>query len=281
MGRKKIGFAARLTAALAVLAAVSCLLAWGAERIRVQREYESRQAEILRQARDAERREKERTLQRAAKDALAREAAQNPLEGRTENEMPDWDALRQKNPDIYAWISIPEIGLEYPVLQNERDDYYLNHNSDGAEDASGSIYSNSCNRKDFSDFNTILYGHNMKDGSMFGSLSSIGQNQHEESAIYIYIEEKKLKYIVYAVVEFSDVYLPDMYGIRSSRGLESFLHAVENSPAFYQSKEAKAVEADRILTLSTCTGRDGSRRCLVVAGLAQEYSTEALAAVQP
>ena len=58
MGRKKIGFAARLTAALAVLAAVSCLLAWGAERIRVQREYESRQAEILRQARDAERRER-------------------------------------------------------------------------------------------------------------------------------------------------------------------------------------------------------------------------------
>ena len=83
------------------------------------------------------------------------------------------------------------------------------------------------------------------------------------------------------MVEFSDVYLPDMYGVRSSQGLESFLHAVENSPSFYGSKEAQAVEADRILTLSTCTGRDGSRRCLVVAGLVQEYPAEALASVRP
>ena len=72
------------------------------------------------------------------------------------------------NPDVYAWIDVPGTEISYPVLQSAEDNsYYLEHTIEGEKTLPGAIYSENYNSKDFSDYNTILYGHNMRNGTMF------------------------------------------------------------------------------------------------------------------
>lgn len=79
----------------------------------------------------------------------------------------DFEQLKAQNPDIYAWISVPGTGIDYPVLQKSDakdpyDNYYLNHQVDLSEGFPGVIYSQPVNRRDFMDAVTVLYGHNLK-----------------------------------------------------------------------------------------------------------------------
>ena len=83
----------------------------------------------------------------------------------------DFDELKKQNSDIYAWINIPGTSVDYPVLRCEDDNsYYLNHTVDKKKSIYGSIYTENYNGADFADFNTVVYGHNMKNGTMFGTL---------------------------------------------------------------------------------------------------------------
>lgn len=88
-------------------------------------------------------------------------------EGKYEYLQIDFDGLRKVNPDVIAWIDIPGAGISYPVLQGEDNSYYLTHLASGQFGISGSIFMDYHNRQDFSDQNTIIYGHNMKDDSMW------------------------------------------------------------------------------------------------------------------
>ncbi len=93
-----------------------------------------------------------------------------PMRPHLENTI-DFSALQEKNADIYAWIQIPGTLVDYPVLQHSTDRlYYLNHTIDGTAGLPGSIYSEAIHPKDFSAPMTVLYGHNMRNDTMFGSL---------------------------------------------------------------------------------------------------------------
>ena len=78
--------------------------------------------------------------------------------------------LKKVNPDVIAWIQIPALDISYPVVQGKDNYYYLHHMFDGQENKNGSIFVDYHNQPDFLDSNTIVYGHNMKNGSMFGTL---------------------------------------------------------------------------------------------------------------
>ena len=85
----------------------------------------------------------------------------------------DFDALKEKNEEIYAWITVPGTQIDYPVVQSGSDDsFYMHRGIDRGYLYAGAIYTERKNNKDFTDFNTVLYGHNMKDGSMFAGLHS-------------------------------------------------------------------------------------------------------------
>ncbi len=80
----------------------------------------------------------------------------------------DFDELQAMNPDIYAWVTIPDTDISYAVLQRDGDDdqeYYSKHSENGAYYSGGSIFSQDYNQKDFSDPMTVLYGHNLRNGS--------------------------------------------------------------------------------------------------------------------
>ena len=105
----------------------------------------------------------------------------------------DWNALWEQNEDIYAWIYIPNTNIDYPVLQHATDDtYYLEYNLDGSKGRPGCIYSeHKYNSKDFMDFNTALYGHNMRVGTMFATLHNFEDSTffNENRYIYIYLPD--------------------------------------------------------------------------------------------
>ncbi len=92
----------------------------------------------------------------------------------------DFDALKQVNEDVIGWIYCEGTVIDYPVLQGEDNDLYLHHAYDGAYSVSGSIFVDSGNREGFVDSNTIIYGHHMKNGSMFASLSKWSEQQYYE-----------------------------------------------------------------------------------------------------
>ena len=80
-------------------------------------------------------------------------------------------ALQQINPDAFAWIRIPGTAIDYPVLQREGDNsYYLDHTAEGIQAAEGAIFTEDYNTKTFEDVNTVIYGHDMKNGTMFQNL---------------------------------------------------------------------------------------------------------------
>ena len=93
---------------------------------------------------------------------------------KSENALPpitvDFSALCEFNPDVVGWLFCPDTPINYPVLQGENNDSYLRRGLDGSYLLSGSIFVDSKNRPDFSDSNTVIYGHNMKDDSMFSCL---------------------------------------------------------------------------------------------------------------
>ena len=87
----------------------------------------------------------------------------------------DFDELQAMNPDIYAWVTIPDTDISYAVLQRDGDDdqeYYSKHSENGAYYSGGSIFSQDYNQKDFSDPMTVLYGHNLRNGRMFAQLTT-------------------------------------------------------------------------------------------------------------
>ena len=117
----------------------------------------------------------------------------------------DFDTLQEKNPDVYAWIQIPGTLVDYPILQHPTDRlYYLNHTIDGTAGLPGSIYSEAIHPKDFSAPMTVLYGHNMRNGTMFGSLHDYEDPAEltEAPYVYSYLPEKTLVYQVFAAVRF-------------------------------------------------------------------------------
>lgn len=166
----------------------------------------------------------------------------------------DLAALRAVNPDVVGWIHIPNTQVNYPLMQGEDNQFYLEHTWEGSENPYGSIFLEWRNSPDLTDFNTILYGHNMSNGSMFGDLSRFEYQWFWQWNRYIYLvtDEGILRYEIFACYP-ADVQ-SDTYRIRFS-GLEdreAFLAmALENSQI---DTGITPAPTDRIITLSTCTG---------------------------
>ena len=89
----------------------------------------------------------------------------------------DFAGLQAVNPDVIAWIDIPGLSVSYPVVQGEDNSYYLHHLFTGEYNSSGSIFADCHNQPDFTDQNTIIYGHNMKTGSMFQNLHNYQERE--------------------------------------------------------------------------------------------------------
>lgn len=187
----------------------------------------------------------------------------------------DWEKLKEENEDIYAWIYIPNTHVDYPILQHESNDaYYLSYNLDGSKGYPGCIYTERINEKDFSDHNTLIYGHNMKNGTMFHDLHEFKDETFfkENRYIFIYTPEELLIYDIFASYKFTDAHILYTYDCYTEEGFQNYLDMVyEDYGKSGNFREGVEVTGeDHIITLSTCVGGEDDKR-YVVQGVLVEY----------
>ena len=179
----------------------------------------------------------------------------------------DLAALQAVNGDVIGWISIPGTLVSYPLLQGEDNDYYLRHTWNRVKNSVGSIVMEHLVSSDLSDFNTLIYGHDMRNGSMFGSLHQYENMEHWEAhpKVYITTAAGVYQYDIFAAYEAK---LDEItYGLQISEPStkQKFIqHGLDSSVI---DTGIIPTEKDRILTLVTCTGRDYSGRWVVQAVL--------------
>lgn len=177
----------------------------------------------------------------------------------------DLSELRAVNSDVVGWIHIPGTEIDYPVLQGEDNDYYLHHTWQHRENIVGSIFMDYRNAAGFSDFNSILYGHHMRDGSMFRDLILYEKEQFRQEHPYIYLVDgtgKCTRYTVFAVYE-TETQLTYTVEFEDERLQAQWLSDCVNRSEF--EAETLPGAGDEILTLSTCTGESYTSRWVVQA----------------
>lgn len=179
----------------------------------------------------------------------------------------DLDALREENPEVVGWIQIPDTKINYPIMQTDNNDYYLKHDWNGKRNVLGSIFMEKENSPDMTDFNTIIYGHNMQSGRMFAALHDFDDFEFWQTHPYVYVvtDTGILRYEIFAThnapIE-SNAY---RLAFRQEKTRIAFLE--ETLTGSLIDTGIVPATTDRILTLSTCTGTGYSARRVVQARL--------------
>ena len=187
----------------------------------------------------------------------------------------DLGQLQQANEDVLGWIAIPGTQLDYPILQGEDNQYYLNHTWQGKRNAAGSVFLECKMQPDLSGFNTIIYGHNMKNGSMFGSLRQYRTQSHwqEHPCIYIVNDSGIHRYEIFAAFEAEVRGYTYRLDVNTPEKKQAFLdYSAERSVI---KTELTPTEADSVITLSTCTGNGYDHRWVVQGVLTGTFTREA------
>lgn len=180
----------------------------------------------------------------------------------------DLAALQEVNPDVIGWIFVPDTPVNFPLLQGEDNETYLHLTWDLQENAAGSIFLECWNDPALTDFHTIVYGHNMLDGSMFHCIENYADADYLAAHPYIYIitDTGVFRYTVFSTYRaYTD---SATYGLsfRQEKTRLDFL-AMAAEQTVVETAVSPAV-TDRILTLSTCSGATYATRWVVHAYLA-------------
>lgn len=176
----------------------------------------------------------------------------------------DFDSLTAQYPDVYAWIRIPGTRVDYPIVQREGDNgYYLTHTIEGKKRTEGAIYTEDYNGKDFSDANTVIYGHNMKNGSMFKTLHKYKDRAffEENSTIYIYQKDRVLIYKIFAAYIYDNRHLMLSFDFEDENIFQNYLENVLTKKDMSSNIDTRVgvTTNDKIITLSTCNNNDAQR----------------------
>lgn len=174
----------------------------------------------------------------------------------------DFAALQGVNPDVVGWIYIEALdGISYPVVQGEDNEEYLHTTYENNYNFAGTIFIDYENSRDFSDCNTLVYGHNMKNGSMFGQLKKFSEDQttYEKSKYFwIFTPEKDYRYEI--ISAYTTGVNSDTYTLFKGPGdeFQEYLDTIKGYSEI-ETDDTELTIKDRIVTLSTCTGNDATR----------------------
>lgn len=191
----------------------------------------------------------------------------------------DFTSLTKRNSDVYAWIKIPNTQIDYPILQSysEDDSFYLTHNIDKNYDINGSIYTEKQNSLDFSDPNTVIYGHNMLDGSMFQNLHLFRDKSFFDANKYIYIYTKNriLTYEIVAAYKSDNKHILNSYDFSDKQVFAEYIKSVKSPKSMeVNTRERDITTSDKLITLSTCIGNESNYRYLVQGVLIDDTRTQ-------
>ena len=203
------------------------------------------------------------------KPAVNTDTAENPV---------NLEDLAAINPDIYAWIYIPDTNVNYPVAQSTEDDnFYLDHDVYKNYSFPGTIYSQACNSISFNDRVTLLYGHNMLNGSMFATLHNFSDKTFfdEHPYFYIYTTERRLTYEVVTAFEYDDRHIMNSFDFSDDAVFQDWLDQAKTPRSvYYNVRDSVNLSLDsKLVVLSTCLNY-GDGRYLVQGVLVNDERTE-------
>lgn len=178
--------------------------------------------------------------------------------------------LSAEHSDSVAWLYIPDTNINYPVMQSGDNEYYAHRAADGSYLYAGSLFMDYRCSSDFSDFNSVIYGHNMGNGTMFADIPNYENEEYFMNHSYGWLTtENDVRLIdFFAVARTSDtsgLYL-------AAPNFNEWDNQLRNYASIY--KEIEVSESDHLLMLSTCTSAEGNSRTILVGKIIEESDVE-------
>ena len=171
----------------------------------------------------------------------------------------DLSALQQINPDVVGWLTLDNTTIDYPVLQGDPDYTYLNRDMEGNRSLSGSLYISFLSNRYFEDDYTIIHGHHMQGGAMFGAIDYYEDlkyfNEHLTGTL---ITEKKIYNLTVKSLIYTDAY-NEIYMKQDNETLNAFV----NSDG-YTIRQGNIEISDKTLLLSTCGPNGNTDRIILI-----------------
>lgn len=178
----------------------------------------------------------------------------------------DFKALREKNPDTVGWLYVGSCGISYPIVQGEDNDYYMNHTFEGTVNSSGAIIMDYRDDKYLKDWNTFIYGHNMKNGSMFGSLKKLLNDEtlyDSDPYIYVYLPGYIYRYKIFSYYKDK----PDSKMYWTADTLQEYRQYIRDALSLsVRDLGVEASEENNMVTLVTCSGSGAGKMRFFVHG---------------
>lgn len=172
----------------------------------------------------------------------------------------DFEELKKINPEIIGWLYVEAIDtINYPIVQTEDNAYYLNHTFKKTDNIAGSIFLDCDTKPNFTETNSVIYGHNMKNGSMFGKLNQFYDEETYEKSKYfwIYTEDLYYKYEIFSCTEVGAISESYQKQFETKWDFEDYLKRMQENSIIKTNTELTS--ADKIVTLSTCTASSDVR----------------------
>ena len=170
-----------------------------------------------------------------------------------EDDRINFNRLLLENREVVGWIKVNDTNIDYPILKHKDNDYYLNHSFDNSNNAAGWIFMDYRNNSQNFDFNTIIYGHGRKDGSMFGSLINVLNNdwvnKKDNLNILFYTLSDEYLFQIFSIyyIDTTDDYVDINYS-------DELVNRIVKRSFYDFNIDVK--DTDKILTLSTCYNND-------------------------
>lgn len=204
------------------------------------------------------------------------ETAQEPAEQEAAEESKievafdiDVDALSKINEDFVGWIYYEPLELSYPIVRGTDNDYYTHYTFENEKNSSGAIFLDFLNKPDFSHFNTIIYGHNMRNGTMFGSLKKLLNDNtivEEDPYLYVFTKDQVMMYEIFALYVTKDS--SHTYDLtQTAEEQQQYVEYIKETADYYRELpelQTPLTEGTKLVTLSTCHGKHGSGNRTVV-----------------
>jgi len=176
----------------------------------------------------------------------------------------DYAGLKEINGDFAGWLYYEPLEISYPIVRGQDNDYYTKYTFEREKNKSGAIFMDAYNWIDYADYNTFIYGHNMRNGTMFGKLKKLLNDEEgiveANPYFYIFTEEKAYMYEIFAVYNTRTEY--DTYDlIHTKEEQEANLESIRERATWMSDKEVTG--EDKIVTLSTCYGVNTRNRTVV------------------
>ena len=193
----------------------------------------------------------------------------------TEKSTKSFEELQKINPDVIGWIRVNDTNINYPLVQTDNDDTYMNTDAEGNYSLSGAIFLHCANKPDFSDFDNIIYGHHMEKHMMFGDIGEFTKEQYFNEHPYgnLFFDGKDHGIEFYALMQV-DAYNETIFNVcpDTSEAKQAYLLEIIDN-ALYK-RELNITEDDHLVLLTTCTSDMTNGRNVLVGRLTDQVYPE-------